>query len=231
MIKKIGLEKLKKSYQGAVESIFHFSFDTYYDPDNMGYSHLRVMNDDIINAGIGFPMHPHQNMEIISFAVEGELTHGDSMGNEEVLRRGEVQYMSAGRGVFHSEFNNSRKRTRIIQIWILPDKKGYTPVYGSYKFKYEDRKNKLLKIVSGQDGDAPIKINQSAEIFVNEAERGDIQAIGLEQKDKVYVKVVEGNIKLNGTVIAEKEAAIIEKESDIEIEALKESLYMIIKMK
>ena len=131
------------------------------------------------------------------------------MGNEEVLRRGEVQYMSAGRGVFHSEFNNSSKKTRIIQIWILPDKKGYTPVYGSYKFKYEERKNKLLKIVSGQNGDAPIKINQNAEIYVNEADRGDIQNITFNVKDKVYFKVIEGEARVNGTVIEEKEAAIV----------------------
>lgn len=230
MIELIGINQLKKSMQGDVDSIFHFSFADYYDPKNNGYSHLRVMNDDIINLGVGFPMHPHRNMEIVSFCIAGELTHGDNMGNQETLYRGDIQYMSAGSGIFHSEFNNADIPGRFLQIWILPDKTGYSPAYGSRRFKESDRKNRLLKIVADKNGEAPVKINQKAEIYISESDKGHNETLNLKRKDKTYFKVMEGTVKVNGILINEKEAAKIEKEEKIFIESEKDSLYMIIRM-
>ena len=144
-----------------LKSIFHFSFADYYNPNNMNFGVLRVLNDDLINANSGFDTHPHKDMEIISYVVKGELTHGDSMENTSKLYRGHVQYMSAGTGVTHSEYNHGKPTLRILQIWILPDKKGYRPNYGEHPFKWPERKNQWLHIFSGKDGAAPIKINQN----------------------------------------------------------------------
>ena len=145
MFKKINAKDMFVSNQGWLQSRFHFSFAEYRNFDNMKFGALRVLNDDIINPQTGFDTHPHQNMEIISYIVNGEITHKDSMGNSETLQRGEVQYLSAGEGIFHSEYNRHKtKDLRLLQIWILPPKNDLPRLYGSYKFKEEERKNKLL---------------------------------------------------------------------------------------
>ncbi len=196
----------------------------------MGYSYLRVMNDDIVAPGTGFELHPHKNMEIISFVVRGELTHGDSMGNKEVLQRGEIQYMSAGKGIYHSEYNNGKEELRFIQIWITPDKKGEIPNYGSKKFSKEERENKLLKIVSPKKGDAPIKINQNAEIYVSEVDADRELEVNFRNDEMLYFKLIEGEVEINGIKIYEKEGAEIYNESKLWIKANCKSLLLIIKM-
>lgn len=230
MIEKIGIRQLKHSYQGDVESIFHFSFADYYDTSNMGYESLRVMNDDVIGAGVGFPMHPHSNMEIVSFCISGQLTHGDNMGNKDTLKRGDVQYMSAGTGVFHSEYNDGKEAGRFLQIWIIPDKKGHKPTYGSIHFTKAERHNKMLKIVSPKNGDAPITINQNAEIYVNESDKEKEYFFELKTNEKVYFKLIEGKLTINGIHLNEKEAAKIEGETLLDIKAETDSLFMVIKM-
>ena len=128
MVKKIEKERMFLSNQGWLESRFHFSFAEYRDFNNMHFGALRVLNDDIVHPQSGFGMHPHNDMEILSYIVDGEITHKDSMGNERTLHRGEVQYMSAGTGVMHSEYNNHKsKDLRLLHIWILPPHKGLPP--------------------------------------------------------------------------------------------------------
>ena len=121
MLRKLDHNNMGKSNLGWLRSVFHFSFAEYYNPKNINFGVLRVINDDLVDSQTGFPTHPHQNMEIISYVVNGELTHGDSMGNESTITRGHVQYMSAGTGVYHSEQNFGDETLRLLQIWILPD--------------------------------------------------------------------------------------------------------------
>ena len=150
MIKVIDHNKMGKSERGWLHSLFHFSFAEYYNPNNIQFGALRVVNDDVFDPQGGFPTHPHSDMEIISYVVDGELTHKDSLGNGRMLTKGQVQYMSAGKGILHSEFNYAEKPSRFLQIWILPDAAGYEPAYGDYDFKWEDRENTWLQIASGK---------------------------------------------------------------------------------
>ena len=166
MLKKLFATKMGTSNLGWLESRFHFSFADYVNYDNINFGVLRVLNDDIIHAKGGFGKHSHNDMEIISYVVEGEITHKDSMGNSETLKRGEVQYLSAGTGITHSEFNkNESDDLRLLQIWIVPPKKSLTPLYGSHRFNESESKNKILNIVSSDDGDAKIKIHQDVNIY------------------------------------------------------------------
>ena len=200
MIKKLQKENMGKSNLGWLESRFHFSFAEYRNPKNINFGVLRVLNDDIIHPVSGFDMHPHSNMEIISYIVDGEITHKDSMGNSETLKRGEVQYLSAGDGIYHSEHNlHKSDDLRLLQIWIIPPKAGLPRLYGSHKYKFEQRDNKLLNIVSSQNGDSNIKIYQDINIFVSEFDKPFEYKI---QKDRqVYFVQIEGTSEVNGTIL------------------------------
>ncbi|MGB4585785.1 MAG: pirin family protein, partial [Rectinemataceae bacterium] len=151
-------ENYGTSNLGWLKSRFHFSFAEYYNPDNLGFGQLRVLNDDQVRPGTGFDTHPHQDMEVVSYVVEGELTHGDGMGHRDVLRRGQVQYMTAGTGIYHSEHNRGTATLRFLQMWIFPDRKGYVPNYGDHRFAWEDRINRFLLLAGGAEGEAPVKI-------------------------------------------------------------------------
>ncbi len=165
MLRRIESKNMGSSNLGWLRSKFHFSFAEYYNPNNINFGVLRVINDDLIEAGTGFDTHPHKDMEIISYVVNGDLTHEDSMGNKNTITRGHVQFMSAGSGVYHSEHNFGKEILRLLQIWIFPDKQGYKPSYGDYRFNWDDRHNKWLHMVSGKNGNAPIKINQDINIY------------------------------------------------------------------
>ena len=200
MIKKLQKENMGKSNLGWLESRFHFSFAEYRNPKNINFGVLRVLNDDIIHPVSGFDMHPHSNMEIISYIVDGEITHKDSMGNSETLKRGEVQYLSAGDGIYHSEHNlHKSDDLRLLQIWIIPPKAGLPRLYGSHKYKFEQRDNKLLNIVSSQNGNSNIKIYQDINIFVSEFDKPFEYKI---QNDRqVYFVQIEGTSEVNGTIL------------------------------
>ncbi len=200
MIKKLPKENMGQSNLGWLESRFHFSFAEYRNPKNINFGVLRVLNDDIIHPVSGFDMHPHSNMEIISYIVDGEITHKDSMGNSETLKRGEVQYLSAGDGIYHSEHNlHQSDDLRLLQIWIIPPQIGLPRLYGSYRYKFEQRDNKLLNIMSSQNGNSNIKIYQNINIFVNEFDKTFEYKI---QNDKqVYFVQIEGTSEVNGTIL------------------------------
>ncbi len=231
MLKKLNKENMGTSNLGWLESRFHFSFAEYRNPQNINFGVLRVLNDDIIHPQGGFGTHPHQNMEIISYIVDGEITHKDSMGNEETLKRGEVQYLSAGDGIYHSEFNmNKTKDLRLLQIWILPPKNGLDRLYGSHKFEVEERKNKLLNIVSSQEGDAKIQIHQDVNLFVSELESGKEIEYSIGKNRQVYFTQIEGSSKINGIELSDGDALEITSESQIQIHANSNSHFLFIEM-
>jgi redox-sensitive bicupin YhaK (pirin superfamily) len=229
MLRKIDHEKMGKSDLGWLKSLFHFSFAEYFNPDNMGFGVLRVINDDLIAPNNGFDMHPHKDMEIISYAIDGELTHGDSMGNKQTITRGEVQYMSAGTGVYHSEHNRGDKVARLLQIWIHPDRKGHTPNYGDFRFKWEDRENKWLHIVSPINGDAIVKINQDANINVLALDKGKEIGFAVGTGRQAYLVQIEGSSSVNGVELKMRDALEITEE-DIIIKATETSHFLVIDM-
>jgi len=229
MLRKIEMQNMGKSNLGWLRSIFHFSFAGYYNPNNMNFGVLRVINDDLIDQGEGFDTHPHQDMEIISYVVQGELTHQDSMGNKRSLKRGHVQYMSAGTGVYHSEHNYGNETLRILQIWIVPDKKGYAPNYGDNMFDWNLRKEKWFKIVSGQNGDAPIKINQDVNIYVLELEDEKEVEFVVGKNRQAYLVQIEGESKINDIKLSAKDALEVTEET-ILIKSKARSHYLVIEM-
>ena len=232
MLKKLSKENMGKSNLGWLQSRFHFSFAEYRNPANVHFGVLRVLNDDIIKPKTGFDTHPHENMEIISYIVDGEITHKDSMGNSETLKRGEVQYLSAGDGIFHSEKNDSNADLRLLQIWIFPPKKGLPRLYGSHRYKEEERANKLLNIVSSQDGQSPIKIYQDIDIYVSEQDFGKTFEYEIKENRQVYFVQIEGKSLLNNNVeLNFGDACEITNESVLKIEALEKSHFLFIDMK
>lgn len=230
MLRKLDHRNMGKSNLGWLNSIFHFSFAEYFNLDNMNFGALRVINDDLIEAHTGFDTHPHRDMEIVSYVVNGELTHEDSMGNRGIIHRGEVQYMSAGTGVYHSEHNLSDERIRLLQIWVIPDKKNYEPAYGDYKFNWDDRINKWLNIVSSKEGNAKVKINQDANFYVTELEEGKELDFPVEKGRQGYLVQIEGESDINGIDLGAKDALEIYEE-DIKIKAKTKSHILIIELK
>lgn len=210
---------------GWLDTYHHFSFGEYYDPERMNYGPLRVINDDIIDGHQGFPKHPHKDMEIVSYVIEGGLTHGDSMGHEETVHRGEVQYMSAGTGVYHSEYNHGDDPVRLLQIWIQPDDKGYEPNYGDFRFEWSDRINKWLHLVGK---DAPVKIHRDVNFYATYLEADKRLDFVVDENRKVYVVQIEGHSKANDLSFKTRDA--IEASESITFEALSNSHILIIEM-
>jgi redox-sensitive bicupin YhaK (pirin superfamily) len=230
MLRKLDNKNMGRSNLGWLNSVFHFSFAQYYNPDNMNFGVLRVINDDIIEAGTGFDTHPHKNMEIVSYVLDGELTHGDSMGNKRTLYRGQVQYMSAGTGVLHSEYNYGDKAGRFLQIWVMPDKNGYAPNYGDYLFDWEERKNKWLHFVSNKTGNAPIKVNQDVNFYALELDADKEITFPVKEGRQAYLVQIEGSSFINNINLAERDALEITEE-DITIKPKDTSHFLLIEMK
>lgn len=218
-----------RSDLGWLNSWFHFSFADYYNPKRMQFGALRVINDDLVKAGKGFGRHSHRDMEIISYVVEGELTHADSMGNHRVLTRGQVQYMSAGRGVTHSEFNYGTQTTRFLQIWIVPDNKGYEPRYGDYAFTWADRENQWLHLVSGENGTAPVKIHQDANIYALALSAGKTLPLTIQAQRQAYLVLIEGSALVNGQLLTTRDGLETVAES-LTIEAQESTHILLIEL-
>ena len=229
MLKKLPKENMGTSNLGWLESRFHFSFAEYRNPNNINFGVLRVLNDDIVHPMSGFDTHLHSNMEIISYVVNGEITHKDSMGNSETLKRGEVQYLSAGDGIYHSEHNlHKSEDLRLLQIWIIPPFTGLPRLYGSHQYKKEERQNRLLNIVSSQNGDSKIKIYQDINIFVSELDKELDFKI---QKDRqVYFVQIEGSSNINGTLLENGDAMEIVDEDILTIKPITKSHILFIEM-
>ena len=231
MLKKLPKENMGTSNLGWLESRFHFSFAEYRNQNNMNFGVLRVLNDDIVHTKSGFDTHPHSNMEIISYVVNGEITHKDSMGNSETLKRGEVQYLSAGDGIYHSEHNvHKSDDLRLLQIWIIPPKAGLPRLYGSKRFEENERKNKLLNIVSSTDRNADIKIYQDVNIYVSELEIKKSLDFEIKENRQVYFVQIEGSSNINEITLNAGDAMEIVDIKKIEIKALENSHFLFIEM-
>jgi redox-sensitive bicupin YhaK (pirin superfamily) len=201
---------------GWLDSRFHFSFAEYYNPDNIQFGVLRVINDDRVAPGTGFDTHPHRDMEIISYVVEGELTHTDSMNNKRALTRGQVQYMSAGTGVLHSEHNFGEKTLHFLQIWILPDKTGYEPNYGDQRFEWEERKDKWLAIAAGDaSSSVPIHIHADVNIYAAEITKGGKLSFPVNAGRQAYLVLIEGAAQIAEHTLSAGDAMEITEENVI----------------
>ncbi len=229
MLRKVDHTKMGTSHLGWLNSTFHFSFAEYYNPNNIQFGALRVINDDLIAPHTGFDLHPHRDMEIISYVVNGSLTHQDSMGNKHTITRGQVQYMSAGTGVFHSEHNNGDDELRMLQIWILPDRYGHTPHYGEFLFEMDERKNKWLHMVSDNKGTAPIKINQDANLYSIELEAGKEIDFEVAKGRQAYLVEIEGHAMINDVALETRDGLEIVEE-DIHIKAEDTTHILVIEM-
>jgi redox-sensitive bicupin YhaK (pirin superfamily) len=208
---------------GWLDSRFTFSFAEYHDPKHMGYRSLRVINDDRVAPGAGFGMHPHRDMEIISYVLKGALQHKDSMGNGRVIRAGDVQYMSAGTGVLHSEFNPSEKEeTHLLQIWIQPDKKGVKPGYAE-KALANAETGKLHLIASKTGRNDSIAIHQDAELHVAKLNSGDSVLHSLKPNRHVWAHIAEGEVTVNGQTLKAGDAAAVSGESVVKLAATQPS--------
>jgi len=213
---------------GWLKTYWLFSFSSYYDPENISFGALRVFNDDVVEPGTGFPTHPHEEMEIITIVLEGEMTHEDSMGNKAVIKAGDVQRMSAGTGLTHSEFNLADKPVHFYQIWIFPDTKGLTPTYDQRTFSPETFRNRLVPVASGQGIPQTVTFHTDATIYRSEVDAG----MTVEHKScalrRVFMYLTEGEIEINGKKIREKEQARIDEVNDIQIKAHEQSGFVLI---
>jgi redox-sensitive bicupin YhaK (pirin superfamily) len=229
MLRKIDSATLGTSDLGWLRSRFHFSFADYRDPDRTRFGVLRVLNDDLVTPGHGFEMHPHRDFEILSYVVHGELTHADDMGNAHTLARGEVQYMSAGTGVLHSEHNRGDTVLRFLQIWIIPGEKGRQARYGDRRFAWEERHNTWLLLAAGPGADAPVTIHQDAHVNVVLLDAGREIGLTVGPDRQAYLLQVEGASSIDGFELDERDALEIVGE-DVRIAAQTTSHVFVIEM-
>lgn len=203
---------------GWLKSFHSFSFAEYYDPAHMGFGPLRVINDDWIAPAMGFGTHPHQNMEIITYVLEGAIAHKDSMGNGSTIRPGNVQYMSAGTGVRHSEFNpDTQNHTRLLQIWIQPDVLGEAPQYGEKAFSREEKLGQLRLVVSGDGAGDSIRIRQNARLYIGLFDGQQSASLPLLSNRLTYVHLARGELVVNGIQLKEGDALMLQEESLLEL--------------
>ncbi|GAB4348900.1 MAG: pirin family protein [Gammaproteobacteria bacterium] len=201
---------------GWLDTYHSFSFDTYYDPAHMGVSVLRVINEDRISPGGGFPPHDHRDMEIITYILEGALEHKDSMGNRSVIRPGEVQRMSAGTGVTHSEFNASDKEpVHLLQIWILPDIRGIEPGYEQTRFPEEERRGKLRLVASPDGENGSVRIHQQARVYAALVDGEEVITHPTEPGRTYYLQLGRGSIQLGEQLLKAGDGATITGEEEI----------------
>jgi redox-sensitive bicupin YhaK (pirin superfamily) len=223
----VGMMKIRKANErghaehGWLDTYHTFSFADYYDPVWMGFRSLRVINDDLVMPGMGFGTHPHRDMEIITYILSGALEHKDSMGNGRVIRPGEVQYMAAGTGVQHSEFNPSRdEAVHLLQIWIMPDRKGVTPRYAEKSLK--DAAAGALHLVASKSGrHGSIAIHQDADLWLGRFAVGHRVTHKLAPGRHAWVHVAEGDVSLNGKALHGGDAAAVSDETALELAATK----------
>jgi len=202
---------------GWLNAWHSFSFAGYYDPAHMGFRSLRVINDDTVAPGAGFGTHPHRDMEIITYILSGALEHKDSLGNGRIIRPGEVQYMAAGTGVQHSEFNPSEQEpVHLLQIWIQPDRQGVTPRYAEKSFA-KARTGALHLVASKSGRDDSIAINQDADLFLARLQSGESIAHSLRADRHAWVHVAEGSVELNGETLSAGDAAAVSAQSELKI--------------
>jgi redox-sensitive bicupin YhaK (pirin superfamily) len=203
---------------GWLNTYHTFSFGEYYDPRNMGFRSLRVINEDFVHPGRGFPTHGHRDMEIITYVLEGGLAHKDSMGNGSIIRPGDVQRMSAGTGVRHSEANPSEDESvHLLQIWLLPNKLNVEPSYAEKKFEDEEKRGRLRLVASPDGSDGSVSMNQDARLYAALLDSGQEVAYELEPDRHAWVQVARGAIEVNGQTFKQGDGAAISEERELKI--------------
>lgn len=204
---------------GWLNTSYSFSFADYHDPEWMGFRSLRVINDDTVAGGGGFDMHPHRDMEIVTYVLRGALQHRDSMGNTALMKAGDVQRISAGTGILHSEFNYSPiEPVHLLQIWIRPDRKGVTPSYAEKSFAAAPN-GQMHLIASGSGRDGSVPINQDADVFVAKLDKGSRIGHALKPGRHAWVQVAEGELTLNGQTLRAGDGAALSEEKSLELSA------------
>ncbi|MDR6945291.1 pirin family protein [Mucilaginibacter pocheonensis] len=215
---------------GWLSSYQSFSFASYYNPERMHFGALRVLNDDTVDPGMGFGKHPHDNMEIISIPLEGDLEHKDSMNNVAVIKNGDIQAMSAGTGIYHSEYNNDRnKDVKFLQIWIYPNKKNVEPRYDQLTLSLEDRHNKLQQILSPKADDAGVWIHQDAWFHLGKFDKGVATEYAIKKPGNgVYAFIISGEVEINNQVLNTRDALGIWDTNKFTITANSEAEFLLI---
>lgn len=220
----MGLTKIRRSGDrgfadhGWLRSFHTFSFADYYDPSAMGFRSLRVINEDRVAPGGGFPKHGHRDMEIVSYVVDGGLEHTDSMGTSSVIRPGDVQRMTAGTGVLHSEYNASKEAAvHFFQIWILPDRAGHAPGYEQKQFPDEEKRGRLLLVASSDGRDGSITVHQDAMILAGLFDDGDRATHAIAEGRGAYIHVVRGSVAVAGQQLSAGDAAQVDEAGPVTI--------------
>ena len=221
MIKKIPASKRHFSDFGWLKTYWLFSFDSYFDPENRKFGSIRVFNDDIVIPGKGFGMHPHKEMEIVSIILSGAITHEDSIGTRERIKSGEVQVMSAGTGISHSEYNLENENLHLYQIWFMPNKRELKPSYQQKDFSKVDKANKLLAVASGGAIDGALYINSNATLFLRNLEPGQQleHNFDFNIEKKYFIYVTSGKLQVNDRELSPGDQARIEDEASLAISA------------
>jgi len=203
---------------GWLDTYYTFSFADYFDHNFMGFRSLRVINEDRVKPGYGFPTHPHRDMEIITYVLEGELAHKDSMGTGSVIRPGEIQKMSAGTGIRHSEFNHSKTEpVHLLQIWILPEKEGIKPMYEQKVIPTAEKQGKLRLLAAPKSGNGAVTLYQDAKLYATELNAGQSVDYQLPDGRYAWLQVARGEVSVNGRELRAGDGAAISKESNLQI--------------
>lgn len=210
-----------ESRTGWLDSRHTFSFADYHDPAQMGFRALRVINEDRVIPGAGFPAHRHRDMDILTYVLAGALAHKDSIGNGTVIRPGEVQRMSAGTGISHSEFNPSEAEpVHFLQIWIIPDRVGLAPSYEQKAFPLEERRGRLRLVAAPDGSDGSVMVHQDARLFVANLDAGERLSHQIEPGRGIWLQIARGIVALNGTEMRQGDGAAIEDEPSLAVEAV-----------
>ncbi len=220
-----------KANFGWLDSRHSFSFGHYYDPRHMGFGPLRVINEDRVAPGEGFPEHPHSDMEIVTYVLEGALEHRDSLGTGSVIRPGDVQRMSAGKGIRHSEFNASRSEpVHLLQIWIIPERRGLEPGYEEKSFPAEEKRGRLRLVASRDSREGSVKIHQDASLYATILGKGQRVAHELAAGRLAWVQVAKGSARLNGEALEAGDGAALDVSGTLELEGVRDAEVLLFDM-
>ena len=220
MIKIRRSEDRGKANYGWLNTNYTFSFNNYYDPRFMGFRDLRVINEDYIAPNQGFPTHGHRDMEILTYIVAGELSHKDSMGNGETIYPHEVQRMTAGTGVSHSEYSSPTDKTHLLQIWILPEENNLTPGYEQKYFAPEEKQGKLKLVASCGGDDGSVKINQDVKLYASILQADETISHELAENRHAWIQIIKGSIDIGGETLSQGDGAAVSEEIVLQIKSL-----------
>lgn len=225
-VRKSGARGLTDS--GWLKSYHTFSFDTYYNPLHMNFKTLRVINEDTVMPGLGFSTHPHKDMEIISYVIEGELQHRDSMGNGSVIRPGDIQRMTAGTGVTHSEFNpDNIHHVHFLQIWIIPEKKGLPPGYEQKNYLKRMKENELTLIASSEGREDSVMIHQDVDLYTCRLDGGRDLDINVREGRSLWIQLIKGELRVAGETLFPGDACSVSDEKIVNVKAKQASEFLL----